>query len=52
VCPYCGGKGYVSDEVYLDHNDVSGDTKTWVRKNCPLCGGTGHLRGDGESSAT
>jgi hypothetical protein len=39
VCPYCDGKGYVS----VDTQHTDSDTKTWIRKDCPLCQGTGHL---------
>jgi hypothetical protein len=47
VCPYCEGKAYVSVEA-SDDNQGLGDMKTWARKDCPLCGGTGHLLGDAE----
>ena len=35
VCPYCEGKGYVLDQA-LTHD---GNTKTWTRRDCPLCDG-------------
>jgi len=44
VCPYCDGKGYVS----VDTQHTDSDTKTWIRKDCPLCQGTGHLLGNAE----
>jgi len=51
VCPYCNGKGYVSVEVqHTDDSHGRSDIKTWVRKDCPLCRGTGHLVGDGKSN--
>ena len=45
VCPYCEGKGYVLDRA-LTHD---GNTKTWTRRDCPLCNGTGQLYGGTES---
>jgi hypothetical protein len=50
VRPYCDGKGYVSIEAHSNENHAFGDVKTWVRKDCPLCGGTRHLQGDTEST--
>ena len=50
VCPYCLGKGYISVEVHPDDATGSCDTKTWVRKDCPLCEGAGVLYGGKESS--
>jgi hypothetical protein len=50
ACPYCEGKGYVSVEEYSEDNNDFGEVKTWVRKNCPLCGGVGHLVDDKESN--
>lgn len=48
VCPYCEGKGFISVEVEvaIDEPDRIGNTKTWSRQDCPLCGGTGNLYGD------
>ena len=45
VCPYCEGKGYVLDQA-LTHDRSA---KTWVRRDCPLCDGTGQLYGGTES---
>jgi hypothetical protein len=46
VCPYCGGKGYVSVPVDLPADDHPRNRQTWVRKPCPLCGGQGSISGD------
>jgi hypothetical protein len=48
MCPYCEGKGYVLVEV-LTHD---GSTKTWARRDCPLCDGTGRLYGSTESGGS
>lgn len=48
--PYCKGKGYVSVEAQSDDTNGLGDMKTWVHKNCPRCGTTGHLVSDKEPS--
>ena len=53
VCPYCGGKGYVSVDVDLprdeDRCEELGQT-AWVRKSCPLCDGKGRISGDDSTS--
>ena len=48
VCPYCGGKGYVSVPIDLpdDHPSNELNRTTWVRKRCPLCDGKGGISGD------
>ena len=49
VCPYCGGKGYVSVPADLppdDHPSKELSRTTWVRKRCPLCDGKGGISGD------
>jgi hypothetical protein len=49
LCPYCGGKGYVSVPVDLppdDHHSKEPSKTTWVRKRCPLCDGKGGISGD------
>jgi hypothetical protein len=47
VCPYCAAKGYVLEEienVLTEHGKQTGiGAKTWTRKKCPLCGGTGRV---------
>ncbi len=46
VCPYCAGKGYVLEEIEnvpAEHAGQTGGPKTWTRKKCPLCGGTGRI---------
>ncbi|GEM_PF-5758878 len=50
VCPYCNGKGYVPVEATRENNTGLSDTRTWVRKDCPLCGGTGRLHSDSSES--
>ncbi len=50
VCPYCDGKGYVPVEGTRENGTDLCDTRTWVRKDCPLCGGTGRLYGGADSS--
>jgi len=40
VCPYCEGKSYVSLEVPSNaRTGCPGASKTWLRQECPLCGG-------------
>jgi hypothetical protein len=50
ACPYCAGKGYVIDgieKVSTQHGEQTIGAKNWMRKKCPLCGGTGRVFGAG-----
>jgi hypothetical protein len=52
MCPYCGGKGYISVAVELTPDDNPREElsrTTWVRKSCPLCDGKGRISDDDES---
>ena len=49
VCPYCGGKGYVSVPVELPPSDDPSkepSRTTWVGERCPLCDGKGTISGN------
>jgi len=37
VCPECHGNGW---GLYSDPDDEDADRRGWVKKVCPVCGGT------------
>jgi hypothetical protein len=47
VCPYYAGKTYVLEAIENVPTETGEQTgrgvKTWTRKKCPLCDGTGRV---------
>lgn len=42
-CPNCDGYGYTEHEVFIDRPKYKA-IPTWIKEDCPECGGTGYVQ--------